>query len=484
MSALRNAMPVRNPRTGEVDHHITPASADEVAAIAARLRAAQKVWAKAPVEHRIAVLQRWAEVIRAHRQAIIDADSADTGYGQISQIAPDMMLGAIFGGARGAAAAFEAARRQGVAPNMPHVTYDSVLKPYPLVGVISPWNAPTMLSMLRAIPPLFAGCAVLLKPSEVTPRFTVPLMQTVREVPELAAVFEVVLGDGETGQAVVDSVDLISFTGSVGNGRKVAEACARRFIPVELELGGKDPVVITAGADLDKAATAVVRGAATSTGQVCFSIERVYVHVSVHDDFVARLVRKAEVVALNFPDPLAGQLSPFIFARQAEIVADHLRDAVAKGARVLTGGEVLTLGGGLYMKATVVTGVTHDMKIMKDETFGPVMPVMAYKTEDEAVALANDTYFGLSAAVVAGSEDEARRIGEQINAGNVSLQDTFLTFAAGAVESDSFGMSGLGGRRSGIQRYLKRTGLLINTLDPADLVESGLKAADGGRRKG
>ncbi len=477
MAAPRNAMPVRNPRTGEIDLHITPASAEEVAAKAAALRAAQVEWGKAPVEHRIAVMQRWAEVVRANRQAIIDADAEDTGYGQISQIAPDMMLGAILGGVRSAPAAFEAARRRGTSPNMPHVTYDSVLKPYALVGVISPWNAPTMLSMLHVIPPLFAGCAVLLKPSEVTPRFTVPLMETVRQVPELAAVFGVVLGDGETGQAVVENADLISFTGSVGNGRKVAEACARRFIPVELELGGKDPVVITENADLDRAATAVVRGAATSTGQVCFSIERIYVQQAVHDLFVEKLVARAEAVQLNYPDPLQGQLSPFIFARQADIVLDHLRDAVDKGATILTGGEVLKLDGGLYMRATVVVGVTHDMKLMKDETFGPVLPVMAYETEADAVRLANDTYFGLSAAVIGGSEDEARGIGEQINAGNVSLQDTFLTFAAGAVESDSFGMSGLGGKRSGIQRYLKRQGMLTNTLEPADLVESGLKAA-------
>ncbi|MEI9964496.1 MAG: aldehyde dehydrogenase family protein [Caulobacteraceae bacterium] len=477
-STLRNALPVRNPRTGEIDLHITPAPADEVAAAAGRLRAAQKAWGAAPLEHRIAVMSRWAEAIRADRQAIIDADAADTGYGQVSQIAPDMMLGAIFGGIRGAPAAFEAARRQGVSPNMPHVKYDSVLKPYPLVGVISPWNAPTMLSMLHVIPPLFAGCAVLLKPSEVTPRFTRPLMETVRRIPELAAVFEVVLGDGETGQAVVDHADLISFTGSVGNGRRVAEACARRFIPCELELGGKDPVVITETADLDKAVNAVVRGALTSTGQVCFSVERVYVHESVHDAFVEKLVAKAERVPLNYPDRFGGPLSPFIFARQAEIVADHILDAVSKGARVRTGGEVLTLGGGLYMKATVLTDVNHEMKVMRDETFGPVVPVMRYRDADEAVALANDTYFGLSAAVIAGTEAEARAIGERIDAGNVSIQDAFLTFAAGAVESDSFRMSGLGGKRSGVQRYLKRQGLLINTADPADLLEDGLKAAE------
>ena len=478
MTTSRNALAVRNPRTGEIDMHLTPASAAEVAAVAARLRKAQVKWADMGVERRIAVMQRWAEVIRANRQAIVDADAADTGYGQISQIAPDMMMGAIFGGARGAAAAFEAAKRQGAAPNMPHVKYDSVLKPYPLVGVISPWNAPTMLSMLHVIPPLFAGCAVLLKPSEVTPRFTKPVLDTVRQVPELAEVFDIVLGDGETGQAVVDNVDLISFTGSVPNGAKVAEACARRFIPCELELGGKDPLVITDTADLDKAATAAVRGAITSGGQVCFSIERIYVQEAAYDAFVDKLIKKADQVQFNYPDPMQGQLSPFIFARQAEIVAGHIKDAVDKGARVLTGGEVLNLGGGLYMRPTVIVDVTHDMKIMQDETFGPVMPVMRYSTPDEAVALANDTAFGLSAAVMAGTEEEARAIGARINAGNVSLQDCFLTFAAGAAEADSFGRSGLGGKRSGIQRYLKRQALLTNTLDPEDLVESGLKAAE------
>ena len=198
----------------------------------------------------------------------------------------------------------------------------------------------------------------------------------------------------------------------------------------------------------------------------------------MHDEFVRRLVAKAEQAELNYPDPMKGQLSPFISDRQPAIVADHLADAVSKGAKVLTGGEVLALGGGLYMRPTVVVDVTHEMTLMKDETFGPVMPVMRYRTADEAVALANDTAFGLSAAVMAGTEEEARAIGERINAGNVSLQDCFLTFAAAAVESDSFGASGLGGRRSGIQRYLKRQGLLINTAEPACLIDDGLKAAE------
>jgi acyl-CoA reductase-like NAD-dependent aldehyde dehydrogenase len=473
---VRERLAVRNPRTGEIDFWLEPASPDRVAALCRDLRAAQPPWGGAPLAHRIAVMQRWAERVQAHRAAITRADAQDTGYGQISQVAVDMVLGFIRYCSMASPAQLQAAMRQGRSPAMPHVSYDTVLKPFPLVGVISPWNAPTMLSMLHAIPPLFAGCAVVVKPSEVTPRFVEPLRRSVQDVPELAAVFDFLLGDGATGAAVVDNVDMVSFTGSVPNGRRVAEACARRLIPCELELGGKDPAVVTATADLDAAASAVLRGAVTSSGQVCFSIERVYVDARVHDAFVEALVGKADRIEINHPDPMSGQVGPFIFARQAEIVDAHIDDAVAKGAVIRTGGKSFALGGGLYMRPTVLTEVTHDMLLMREETFGPVIPVMRYTSEDEAVALANDTYFGLSAAVMAGAPEEARRIAERINAGNVSIQDAFLTFAAGPAEADSFGASGLGGKRSGIQRYLRRQALLINNARPACLLEEALRA--------
>ena len=284
------------------------------------------------------------------------------------------------------------------------------------------------------------------------------------------------VGDGRTGEAIVDNVDVINFTGSVQNGRRVAEACARRFIPCMLELGGKDPVVITQTADLDKAATAVLRGAVTSTGQVCFSIERIYVHESVHDAFVEKLAAKAERVELNYPDPLKGHIGPFIFERQAHIVDGHIDDALAKGAKIRTGGKSHNLGGGLYMRPTILTGVTHEMQIMRDETFGPVMPVMRYRTEDDAVRLANDTYFGLSAAVIAGTAEEARRIAERIDAGVVSVQDTFLTFAGyGAAEWESFKYSGLGGR-GGMLAYVKKQAILTNSAAPEDMLSQALKA--------
>jgi succinate-semialdehyde dehydrogenase / glutarate-semialdehyde dehydrogenase len=307
---------------------------------------------------------------------------------------------------------------------------------------------------------------VLVKQSEVTPRFVAPLMASMADVPELAAVFDFVLGGAVTGAALIDQVDFISFTGSMPNGRKVAQACAGRFIPCELELGGKDPLVITATADIEDAVSATVRGACSGTGQVCFSIERVYVERPIFDRYIAALAERVGKVRLRHPNPNEGEIGPFTMRRQASIVDAHLDDALAKGATIVTGGKSFELGGGLYMKPTILTGVTHDMRIMQEETFGPVIPVMAYDTPNEAVTLASDTAFGLSAAVIARTDAEATAIASRINAANVSVQDSFLTFAAAPAESDSFGASGLGGKRTGIQRYLKRQALLHNMARP------------------
>ena len=468
--------PVRNPRTGQIDRQIHPLSAIEVAAVVTRLRGAQKSWGAAPLEHRLDVLRTWADKLRAQRAELIEADSTDTGYGQISRVAPDMVIGALMAQCAIAPKVFAMAKRSGVSPGAPNVSFDTIFKPYPVAGIIGPWNAPLMLSTLHALPALIAGCAVIVKPSEVAPRFVNPLMETIQQVPELAQVFTYVVGDGRTGEAIVDNVDVVNFTGSVQNGRRVAEQCARRFIPCVLELGGKDPVIVTQTADLDKAATAVLRGAVTSTGQVCFSIERIYVHASVHDAFVEKLAEKADRVELNYPDPLQGHIGPFIFERQAHIVDGHIDDALAKGAKIRTGGKSHDLGGGLYMRPTILTGVTHEMQIMRDETFGPVMPVMKYRTEDEAVKLANDTYFGLSAAVIAGDAEEGRRIAERIDAGVVSVQDTFLTFAGyGAADWESFKFSGLGGR-GGMLAFVKKQAILTNSAPPACMLSETLKA--------
>lgn len=464
---------VINPRTGVPDHAIEPATRADVAAKAAALKAAQPAWEAMGVGGRCGVMARWLQAVKAQAMAIGEADAQDTGGCHTSYLQGFITMGNIGGWLEDAPRAFAALDWDTMSTSMPSVRVQSQVVAYPLVGVISPWNAPLMLALLDAVPALFAGSAVLLKPSEVTPRVIEALFATVRQVPELAAVFDYVAGAGDVGQAVIEQADTICFTGSVPTGRKVAVACAERLIPCNLELGGKDPCIVTQSADLDRAATAVLRGAVYATGQVCYSVERVYVQRSVHDEFVARLVEKAAEVRLNADNPRAGHIGPFTHGPQADIVAGHIADALAKGATIECGGQVEVIGGGRYLRPTVLTGVTHQMLIMQDETFGPCIPVMAYDSEDEAVALANDTRFGLTASVIAGTAEEAERIGRRINAGGIFLQDTFLTFAKlRTFGSDSFGWSGYGAPRIGpesLRRFLRRKSLLTQTGPVADI---------------
>ena len=472
-------LPVKNPYTGEVDYQITPPTPEELAELCDSLRTAQVKWGAAPLEHRVEVMLRWADELDKAYGPLSAADFTDTGGCLIALMSPRIVASNVRSWAADAASVLAAASRSGTSSIMPSITFRTQLVPYQLVGVISPWNGPLMLSCLDPVPALFAGSAVIVKPSEIAPRFVEPLLETIRAVPELAEVFTFITGDGQTGQQLIQQIDMLCFTGSVPNGRKVAVACAQRLIPSYLELGGKDPAIVTATADLDAAATAVLRGACFGTGQVCFSTERIYVHEAVHDEFVDILARKADALTLNYPDINSGEIGPFGFDRQAQIADEHLADALAKGAVLRTGGPSQVLGaesgvkGGRFMRPTVLTEVNHDMLAMIEESFAPIMPVMRYRTDDEAVALANDTHFGLSASVIAGTPEEAAALGERVNAGTVALQDTFLTlFKTRDVGTNSFADSGLGGDRTGpgsILRFLRKKALMTQSAPPAPL---------------
>jgi acyl-CoA reductase-like NAD-dependent aldehyde dehydrogenase len=480
----RASLPVKNPYTGEVDYQITPPTAEGLKELGDSLRAAQLKWGAAPLEHRVEVMLRWADELDKAYGPLSAADFTDTGGCLIALMSPRIVASSVRSWAADAASVLERASRSGTSSIMPSISFRTQLVPYPLVGVISPWNGPLMLSCLDPVPALFAGSAVIVKPSEVAPRFVEPLMETIRAVPELAEVFTFITGDGQTGQQLIKQIDMLCFTGSVPNGRKVAVACAERLIPAYLELGGKDPAIVTATADLDAAATAVLRGAAFGTGQVCFSTERVYVHADVHDAFVDILVRKADALTLNYPDIGSGEIGPFGLDRQAQIADEHLADALAKGAVLKTGGPSQVLGpnapasGGHFMRPTVLTEVNHDMLLMIEESFAPVMPVMRYRTDDEAIALANDTHYGLSASVIAGTPQEAAALGERINAGTIALQDTFLTlFKTRDVGTNSFADSGLGGDRTGpssILRFLRKKALMTQSAPPAPLARPSM----------
>jgi acyl-CoA reductase-like NAD-dependent aldehyde dehydrogenase len=329
-----------------------------------------------------------------------------------------------------------------------------------------------LLSTIDTIPALLAGCAVIVKPSEIAPRFIQPFLETIASVPRLRDVLAYVEGAGDTGAALIEHVDLVCFTGSVATGRKVAEAAARQFIPTFLELGGKDPAIALASADLELATSAILWGSVVSTGQSCLSIERIYVAETIFDNFVEKLVEKAQHLQLAYPSLEDGEIGPIIAERQADIIAEHLRDAVEKGAVVRCGGLIEELDGGLWCRPTVLTDVNHSMKVMTEETFGPIMPVMPFSTVEEAIALANDSIYGLSAAVFAGSQAEALEVGRHIDAGAININDAGLTAIMHEAEKNAFKFSGMGGSRMGpaaLKRFMRKKAFLIKTnsiLDP------------------
>lgn len=462
---------VRNPRNGQFDHEFEVPGHEALVRRAAALRAAQHAWAASPVEQRIEVMQRWKAELLSHRAAIVEALTTDTGRHLLAQAEFGGTVGAIDRWCAQAPALVRG--EEGRSTVQPAITWRAQLVPYALVGVISPWNFPLTLSLIDAIPALLAGCAVLIKPSEVTPRFVEPLKRSIAAVPELAAVLDLVPGDGRTGSSLVGLVDVVCFTGSVKTGRLVARSAAEHFIPAFLELGGKDPVIVTESADLELATDVVLRASVLATGQACQSLERVYVQDTIYQRFVERLVEKARAVTINYPDLHAGVVGPLIFDRQGDVIAEQLDEAVRRGARILCGGQVeIHGGGGRWVRPTVVVDVDHGMKLMTEETFGPVMPVMKFHTVDEAVALANDGVFGLSAAVIAGTLAEAESIAERLEAGAVSLNDGSLTGVMHEAEKNSFKCSGMGGSRmgaAGLTRFFRKKAIIRQTGKPATI---------------
>lgn len=457
----------RNPRTGELDFSFNATTAEEITAVARVARTAQQDWAALPLEKRCAVLEQLAAAIEERRTTIIRALSIDTGRVFLSEREVNVAAGNIRRWASLAKQVLPEDMRTADTQSklVETVRYQNQYVPYALVGVISPWNFPITLSLIDAIPALAAGCAVMIKPSEVTSRFAAPLLEAVASVPGLKNILNVVLGDGETGAALVDTVDMICFTGSVKTGRLVAQAAARNFIPASLELGGKDPAIVTASADIDKATDALLRGSVLNAGQVCLSIERIYVEAEIADQFIEALTKKAAALSFNYPDVSSGEIGPLIFHKQAAIIESHIADAVEKGATIHTGGLVERHGGGHWLRPTVLSQVDHSMAIMREESFGPLLPVMTFETTEQAIALANDTTYGLSASVIAGSVDEAKDIAQHINAGGISLMDCGLTSMTYEPEKTSFGLSGLGGSRMGaasIKRFLRTKAFIAN----------------------
>ena len=464
-----STLPVRNPRTGEWDHEIPVTSPEDIASITTALRAAQAQWVAMGASGRAACLNRFADAVKAEVGPLGQALSIDTGRSTFAQFEAIKSVELIRMWAERAGPILDELAGAGQSGQVPAVHYQHRLIPYQVVAVISPWNVPLLLAMIDSLAALSAGCSVLLKPSEVTPRFIAPLQRALDAVPELAAVLRIVTGGPETGKAMIEQVDAVCFTGSVKTGRQVSQQAAACFIPAFLELGGKDPAIVLPDADIPLAARAIIRSAIGMTGQACQSLERIYCHESIAERFTEELLAQLKVLSLTCTDDGAGDIAPLIFERQVETIQAQVDDALAKGATCLLGGEPVKAGG-IWYPPTLLTNVNHDMLIMQEETFGPVIPVVIYGDVEEAVSLANDSTFGLSAAVFSADADAAKAVAERLQVGAISINDASLTGIVNDVEKNSFRFSGMGGSRmgpAGLTRFLRKRALLIQTGEPA-----------------
>jgi betaine-aldehyde dehydrogenase len=344
-----------------------------------------------------------------------------------------------------------------------------VYSPFGVVGNISPWNFPLILSIGDSIPALVAGNAIVLKPSQVTPLTLNEIARAWREEIGAPDVFQVVNGGAETAGAVIDEADYLQFTGSERTGKIVMKRAAETLTPVSLELGGKDPLIVTRDADLERAVNATAWGGLLNTGQICVSIERVYVEEPVYDDFVDRL--RAKVDALRQGDDGAtytAEIGAMIEPAQVEIVSEQVEDARAAGARILTGGR-RGEGPGDWYEPTVIADADHSMKVMREETFGPVIPVMKVDDVEQAIELANDSEYGLGSSVFVGDAAEGERIGRRIEAGHCNVNDVIINYNILDLPMGGWKSSGIGNRHGapGIRRFCRTKALTIPRLPQA-----------------
>ncbi len=458
-------MKIKNPRTGQYYYEIFPPTFEELKDKTNFMRESQEVWKELGIEHRIKALQAWKEVVNEHKEELIDALCMDTGRKWETILEVDLVASSIERWSNISRDFFSIIERK--TSSIPFLEIEQGYEPYSLVGVISPWNFPLLLSLIDTIPALLAGCAVIVKPSEITPRFIEVLQKTINHIPDLLGILNYVEGGGETGADLCKLTDIVCFTGSTETGKKVYQAACDNFIPIFLELGGKDAVIVTETADIERATSAILWGSVANAGQSCLSIERIYVHRNVYHQFLSRLVGKANLLQLAYPTMDSGQIGPIISEKQVAIIDNQLDDAFKKGAVLKAGSKKCEeLDGGFYCKATILTNVTHDMKLMNEETFGPILPVMIYNTTEQAIDFANNTQYGLSGAVFADTEEEAMKIARKLKCGAVSINDAALTAVMHEGEKNSFKMSGIGGTRMGpsaLKRFMKQKAYLINS---------------------
>jgi acyl-CoA reductase-like NAD-dependent aldehyde dehydrogenase len=449
---------VRNPADGSLITSVEIDSPERVAEAVARARAAQPEWEAIGVKGRNRWLARWRDWLLDNRERIADIVQEETGKVRgdsgLESIYVEMAVN--FWGQHAERYLADETPTPGMLPTKVRrlrVRY----RPYPVVGIISPWNFPLILSAGDAVPALAAGAAAVIKPSEFTPLELMEVIRGWKEEVGAPDVLDFVNGTGETGGALVDEVDFMQFTGSDRTGRIVMKRAADTLTPVSLELGGKDPAIVLADADIERAANATTYGGFVNTGQVCISIERVYVEEPVYDEFVERLTNNVKELRQGEDGRRYGaEQGAMTSPAQIEIVSDHVEDAREKGARILTGGRRKD-GPGDWYEPTVIADANHTMKVMVDETFGPVIGVMKVRSPEEAVRMANDTRYGLSASVFSGDVKRGEKIAEQLEVGAANVNDALVNYFHLEVPMGGWKDSGIGWRHgpTGIRKYCR-----------------------------
>ncbi|MCW2551184.1 MAG: NAD-dependent aldehyde dehydrogenase [Mycobacterium sp.] len=449
MTATREvdaAAKIRNPATGAVAGTVRWTDPADVPRIAAGLRQSQREWEARGAAGRARVLARYAVWLGEHRDEIESLLIKETGKSatDAAQEVPLLIMIASY-----YIKTMEKALRPESRPaSLPFLSIKKIAvhyRPRPVVGIIAPWNYPVANLLMDGLAALAAGCAVLLKPSERTPLTAELLLRGWIDsgAPEVMAIVQ---GAREAVEAVVDVSDYVQFTGSSATGAKVMERAARRLTPVSLELGGKDPMIVLEDADVDLAAHAAVWGAMFNAGQTCVSVERVYVLEQVYDKFVDAVVRDVKNLKMGAGEGF--DFGALIDDGQVAVTARHVDDALAKGARALTGG-VRPTGPGSFYPPTVLVDVDHSMACMTEETFGPTLPIMKVSTVAEAVRLANDSPYGLSASVFSGDVERANDVALELDCGAVNINDVISNLMCTTAPMGGWKTSGIGARFGG-----------------------------------
>lgn len=436
-----------NPATGEALQKFECASTAEVQAAVRRAKAAQPDWGKLSVRRRVSVLQQFQGLLVERKVELARLITQEAGKPYVEALITEVLV--VLDAAR-----FLAENAFGILQDeaVPHGSLATktksghlVREPYGVIGAISPWNYSFSIPAIEALYALVAGNAVVLKPSELTPAIALELASLLHQAGVPKEIFQVMIGEGETGAALVESdIDKLIFTGSVATGKRIAQGAAARLLPVVLELGGKDPMLVLDDVDIDVASSGAVWGAFVNAGQACLSVERCYVHRSLYRPFLDECVRKTKQLHVGNGMQAEIDMGPLIHERQLRVVESHVEDAKARGARIVTGGHRLTELGANFYAPTVLADVNHEMQIMREETFGPVLPVMPFDSDDESVSLANDSEFGLAASVWTRDRKRGEALARRIHAGTVMVNDAVSCFGISEAPHGGVKASGSG----------------------------------------